>query len=271
MEYNMSHKNRGYAVIFNHVHFERWESRPGTNVDCENLRQTLSGLHFNVIICKDYTKHEIHEEIKEVSSRDHSENDCIIIVILSHGFDDGDVCAADREYSVESLASFFTADKCPSLAGKPKLFFIQACRGELNDIGARIAYPKGVHNVQKQCGIDYQRKLPVQADFLFAYSSVPGYVSYRHITHGSWYVQTLCEQLKINGTLYDLMKLLTIVNHKVAVKFPTDAETTFKQMPYFNTSLTKFVTFTDNKNDAGLIKGLQDKAYSMVASVLSRK
>ena len=32
----------------------------------------------------------------------------------------------------------FTADRCPSLAGKPKLFFIQACQGNRMDKGVEV-------------------------------------------------------------------------------------------------------------------------------------
>jgi len=34
----------------------------------------------------------------------------------------------DSQYKVEELWEPFTADRCPSLAGKPKLFFIQVRR-----------------------------------------------------------------------------------------------------------------------------------------------
>lgn len=233
----MSHKNRGYALIFNHEHFEDWKPRPGTKIDCDKLHQTLTNLHFNVIIYKDKKRAEIRTIIKKISSKNHIENDCILIAILSHGEHDG-IQASDSEYSLGSMAMHFTANECPSLAGKPKLFFIQACRGELIDRGIIRWTPQGAS--------DYYYKLPVQADFLFAYSTVPGYVSYRDPFEGSWYIQTLCEQLNNNGTRYDLMKLLIIVNQKVATEFPNDTGITIKQMPMFNSSLTKFLTFTDN-------------------------
>lgn len=238
----MSHKNRGFAVIFNQENFEEWKSRPGTDIDCERLCQILLNLQFNVIDYKDLKRNKIHAVIKEISSKDHTQNDCILIAILSHGERDA-VYAADWEYSIESLASYFTADKCPSLAGKPKLFFIQTCRGDRQDRGA-VYFTQGLR-ATPQSGANQPDRLPVQADFLFAYATVPGYVSYRNTGQGSWYIQTLCDQLRINGTRYDLMKLLTIVNHKVATEFPKDASTTIKQMPYFNSSLTKFLTFTE--------------------------
>ena len=61
-----------------------------------------------------------------VAALDHNNGDCFVLVVLSHG-SDGYLYAKDGLYSRESLWTQFTADKCPSLAGKPKLFFIQVC------------------------------------------------------------------------------------------------------------------------------------------------
>lgn len=237
----MSHKKRGYALIFNQENFDRMDSRPGTDVDCENLHKTLTGLRFKVIVYKDYRRAEIKSVIKEISSEDHTENDCIVIAILSHG-EDGAVFAADREYSHQSLFSYFTGDRCPTLAGKPKLFFTQACCGDAVDLGVLVSHGNPTPQV-------YYDKLPVQADFLFGYSTVPGYVSYRNTGQGSWYIKTLCEQLRMNGTRYDLMKLLTNVNHKVATEFEAfhqQNRISLKQMPIIVSTLRKSLKFTDN-------------------------
>lgn len=66
-EYNMKHGKRGMAIIFNHEHFEvlSLKSRAGTNVDCENLKNTLDRLHFDVTVYKDYRFNEIQQKIEE--------------------------------------------------------------------------------------------------------------------------------------------------------------------------------------------------------------
>ncbi len=45
-------------------------------------------------------------------------------IVLSHG-ELGILYASDHPYKPENLWGHFTADKCPTLAGKPKMFFIQ--------------------------------------------------------------------------------------------------------------------------------------------------
>jgi caspase-like apoptosis-related cysteine protease len=46
------------------------------------------------------------------------------MAVLSHG-KKGEISSRDEYYNEESLFAPFTADKCPTLVGKPKLFFIQ--------------------------------------------------------------------------------------------------------------------------------------------------
>lgn len=66
-EYNMKHVRRGMAIIFNHEHFDiqSLKSRTGTNVDCENLRNTLDRLQFDVVVHKDLRYGDIQQKIEE--------------------------------------------------------------------------------------------------------------------------------------------------------------------------------------------------------------
>ena len=57
---------------------------------------------------------------------DHSDCDCFGCAILSHGRE-GFVYATDRLIPLEALTVPFKGDRCPTLVGKPKLFFIQVC------------------------------------------------------------------------------------------------------------------------------------------------
>ena len=62
----------------------------------------------------------------------------LAIFILSHGEDNGTVFAKDSMYRVDHDVLFqLTADKCPFLAGKPKLIFVQACQGQVSTVSTR--------------------------------------------------------------------------------------------------------------------------------------
>ena len=59
-----------------------------------------------------------------MAAEDHSENDCVLVALMSHG-DENLLYAKDQECKPEKLWSHFTSDQCPTLEGKPKIFFIQ--------------------------------------------------------------------------------------------------------------------------------------------------
>lgn len=69
-----------------------------------------------------------------------------VVCILSHGDDHGLVYGVDSKSSgitgvpaapsvkLRDLISRFNPKQCPDLNGKPKLFFIQACRGDRGEM-----------------------------------------------------------------------------------------------------------------------------------------
>ena len=129
--YNMNHRRRGRAIIFNHLNFHHslgLNTRNGTNCDRDNLRINLRQLDFDVSVYDDLPGKEVERILEQTSMEDHSEADCIFVAVLSHG-ELGTLYASDQMYKPDRIWSHFTADKCPSLAGKPKLFFIQVSRG----------------------------------------------------------------------------------------------------------------------------------------------
>lgn len=82
----------------------------------QNFTAHFNGLSFKIFNVK---------TIFSVSQEDHNDADCLVVAVLTHGMDNGLLYARDSLYPVESLWFPFTADKCLTLAGKPKIFFIQ--------------------------------------------------------------------------------------------------------------------------------------------------
>nr|6PDQ_B Chain B, Ancestral Effector Caspase-3/6/7 [Homo sapiens]6PDQ_E Chain E, Ancestral Effector Caspase-3/6/7 [Homo sapiens] len=91
-------------------------------------------------------------------------------------------------------------------------------------------------------------KIPAEADFLIAYSTAPGYYSYRNTSNGSWFIQSLCEVLNKYGSELEIMEILTRVNHKVSLRSESSSnDPAFngkKQMPCFASMLTKKLYFS---------------------------
>ncbi|XP_076850889.1 LOW QUALITY PROTEIN: caspase-3-like [Brachyhypopomus gauderio] len=108
-----------------------------------------------------------------------------------------------------------------------------ACRGTDLDAGIETDSPDG------------SLKIPVEADFLYAYSTAPGYYSWRNTMTGSWFVQALCEMFCTYGRELELMHIMTRVNHKVALDFESVSNLPgFKQIPYIVSTLTKEMYFS---------------------------
>ena len=67
-EYNMQHRRRGHAVIFNHDTFEdvmRYPSREGSQFDVEALRDTFGSLHFDVTVHNNLEYSKIKDTISK--------------------------------------------------------------------------------------------------------------------------------------------------------------------------------------------------------------
>lgn len=83
--------------------------------------------------------------------------------------------------------------------------------------------------------------VPAEADFLLAYSTVPGFVSWRNSEKGSWFVQALCEIFMTYAGQEDLVSMLVRVNGKVAREFQSYEQK--KQIPSPVVRLTKKLYF----------------------------
>ncbi|WAR20930.1 CASP1-like protein [Mya arenaria] len=252
--YNMEHKRRGYALLINQERFsadlqrQGYTKRTGTAVDERNISRKLKELGFDVTIFPDLTANHIKNMCAKMADKDHSDCDCFVFVILSHG-EEGVVYGTDKEVEIKELASYFRGDRCPTLIGKPKLFIIQACRGNQTDPGVKV----NVTDALKEASDDKTEvrkdvltiKLPVEADFLFAYSTVPGYYSWRNGANGSWFIQALCAVLEKHLEKgIEIRKLLTLVNRQVAQNFQSSNPDNedfhrMKQVPCISSMLTK--------------------------------
>ncbi|XP_002730721.1 caspase-7-like [Saccoglossus kowalevskii] len=245
-EYNMSHCKRGRAIIINNVNFEHCtglDARTGSDVDARQLVNALERLGFSVTKYDDLSIKRMTTVLRLVSRDDHSDCDCVAVAILSHG-DNRGVYGTDGIIAVEKLAEYLDGDNCPTLVGKPKLFFIQACRGFKLDSGKDLT--DGVGDTDETDG-GYPQRIPVAADFLMCYSTPPGYYSFRNPTNGSWFVQALCQVLNRYGDTMDLLRIMTRVMKTVAYEFESRTDQAWtdkkKQMPCVVSMLTKDLYF----------------------------
>lgn len=241
--YKMDYPRLGTCLIINNKNFHRdtqMSPRNGTDVDAAAAGKVFSALGYKVKFYNDQTVGQMKEAMLSVSQEDHSKSASFVCVLLSHG-DEGIIYGTDGPEKFENLTKCFKGDRCRTLVGKPKLFFIQACRGSDLDGGALIE----TDSVDAQTS----ERIPVEADFLYAYSTAPGYYSWRNTANGSWFMQSLCEMLQRHSGTLELMQIMTRVNRMVAQCFESSSNlpgfSGKKQIPCIVSMLTKDFYFPD--------------------------
>lgn len=254
--YKMDASPCGQCLIINNVEFDpqsELSSRTGSNIDCDRLEKRFKDLNFIVQVKTNLKQRQINHELSALSKKDHSQYDCCVVIILSHGTEvahnrfPGAVYGVDGQFvPVQYITKYLNGQNCPSLQGKPKLFFIQACGGDEKDTGYEVSCdevePSGGADDQTDAipassssdslsmsdEPDARATLPTPSDILVSYSTFPGFVSWRDPKAGSWFVETLDNILATNAATDDLVTILMMVNNEVS---QNSARGLYKQMP----------------------------------------
>ncbi|XP_038060322.1 caspase-6-like [Patiria miniata] len=254
LQYRMDHKKRGLAMVFNHENFSLsvgMNRRIGTELDALNLRKYLGRLGFEVVVFQDLRIAEIKRQFERAAfEMDHSEADCFLCSFLTHG-DDGIIYGYDGTLPLQELFDYFRGENCKSLIGKPKIFLIQACRGDKHEIGLETdALDKDEPDSYGYTVVDGGPTLtvPAGADMLICYSVTQGFYSHRDTSLGSWFIQALSQVMEQYGATMEFTTILTVVNRLVAqrsVERCLDPRMIGKkQIPCFMSMLTKQLVFT---------------------------
>ncbi|XP_042239952.1 caspase-1-like isoform X1 [Homarus americanus] len=260
--YNMKHDYRGLALIIAYENFKygRPPRRDCAKYDVQICKKAFSHLRFEV---KEYwheEKSSLLEILKQVSKEDHSNRDALAVVFMSHGGVDEKtnkefVNTYDDKMNTSELWKYFTAEKCPSLAGKPKMFFIQACRGEETDKGIQLkskrrGMPIQTDSVQGLREEDYV--IPLHADMLIMWASYPGMFAFKSKNngmHGSVFLHYLSQVFSSKDAFKDdLATMLLCVTRLVATDYesynPNDRMLhQNKQIPYTTSTLMRKIYF----------------------------
>ena len=226
---------RGECLIINQVFSnDPTYERKGSFKDVKDLIKTWSdlGCKDNVTVISDVTETEMMTALKHFRRRLASKlPDFMVLVILSHGKRD---IKTGREYIMDinwkgvALGSiknmFIDGTKCKSMVGKPKLFFIQACRGTRHQNQRLISDLCSCHEDSFETdGEDDENKsieingirYPHKSWFLIFHSTIKGFVSNRDPVQGSIFIQELCKEFRKKWFLFDVSRIAASVNKKV--------------------------------------------------------
>lgn len=279
--YTISHRPSSNVLIINNERFfpaTGLNQRLGTGEDGRKLDETFQQLGCRCSHRPDLTGLQMMDEIRGYATADHTDHDFAAVCILTHGTMVGHevsgqvqgtksvLYGVDKgEVAIEALVQCFYGTTARSLVGKPKLFFIQSCQGNMRDypVVTRTSDPitgrgnpvatatdkaecfQGIPTIQA----DGQRAptIPETADIFVAHSAFPGYESYRHIQDGAFFVKHLVKVLQEEHRDRHLEDMMTVVKKKVADEaIPVgvaDTKVEAKQMVWSWSTLTKQLFF----------------------------
>ncbi|XP_062597260.1 uncharacterized protein LOC134258721 isoform X2 [Saccostrea cucullata] len=172
--YNFRHEKIGHAVLVINSIFDSQSERKNAAWDLYFMRKMFQEMGFEVNVLENLTSRKLLTEMKSIQKSITEESDCFACVLSSHGME-GQTSTKGRgpEPFVRTEHFFYTKDgvvrttellelfnnqNCRALRGKPRMFFIQACRGRL-DVQKDDEVDKGVpvHIIQPDVTKDVRK------------------------------------------------------------------------------------------------------------------
>ncbi|KAI5944966.1 caspase-14-like [Manis javanica] len=232
--YDLSGQRRAFLMCVK-------KNRSGANRDITLMKEWLGQCQFEDTLCIDPDKMELLGKI--TSFRDElntikDEIGCCIVTLMSHG-EKGFIKMKDGEkVSLEDIFEMFNNKNCPALQEKPKIFIIQACRGERKDNGVETD-----DEAMDTDDVSETRRLPTFSDYFIIYPTQADHVALRHPRNGSVMIEAMIEVFKQYGNKWHIADFFTRVNNIVVhTEFHLQKEP-IKVSLVMESTLTKSVYF----------------------------
>lgn len=249
----MTAEPRGVALIIKNKTFNpllALETREGSENDVAELDVLFKSLKFEVQTKQDLGKKQLFNTLKEVANEDHSEHDCFVLCLMSHG-KKGDhiLCSGGGSIHIDEVLEMFNSVNCKTLEGKPKVVIVQACRGNKEDaVGDEPKRKRSKLFTEPPataiCDVQFDERAHKNADFLIANSTVDDHVSYIRSSQGSYFVVSLVKVFREKRQDEHLLELMTSVNKDISqLTMQPRKDVKAKQICEFKSSLTKKLFF----------------------------
>lgn len=210
-------------VVSNDYQNSRLVPLAGSHTDSKVMSEALLQLKFAVVCRHNVRKRDLVILIRDVT------NDVkyppsyrrVIFAFSGHGTRDNFLYTQDGDMvCINELLETF---KTPRLVDIPKLFFIDACRGDKTDPGVPVARGKGKTSSPKGgTGLKLER-LPSCGNFLVAYSTIADYKSFEMGVKGGIWMTALAEKLLTEDK--SILDILTKVNQEFTENYQQSWET----------------------------------------------
>lgn len=224
---------------------------PGASQDGHTLCRAFAGLNFAVCRQENVNGHNLGDIIHEISRLSYDlvkSYHCIIFIFAGHGrVGDHLVMQDSTPVSMhQSIIEPLLAKNATEIGGIPKIFLIDACRGEATTKMALV--PRSCDQEVKPRGgslID-MGKVPEEGNFLLAYSTMPKHKAYESCTMGGVWFTALSEVIAERENGLNIQVVLTKANELISKNYQNN---TFlkPQQPECLSRLNKVVYLDPNR------------------------
>ncbi|XP_027509254.1 caspase-2 [Corapipo altera] len=250
--YKVVSEPRGLALILSNVSFsceKDLDYRKGGDVDCASLEMLFKHLGYRVTVLPNRTAQEMQNALERFSKLpNHQYVDSCIVALLSHGVE-GAVYGSDGKLlQLQEVFRLFDNANCPNLQNKPKMFFIQACRGDTFDQGVDQRDGKersdssGCEESDANKEESLKLRLPTCSDMICGYACLKGTVAIRNTKHGSWYIEALTSVFAEDSRDTHVADMLVKVNRQIKQREAYAPDTEFhrcKEMSEYSSTLCR--------------------------------
>ncbi|XP_070183776.1 caspase-8-like [Littorina saxatilis] len=193
-------------------------------------------MDFDVRYFENQTCAEMKTRMESIQKDDHSKYDCFVCCISSHGNETGVCGADDHTVNISELQEYVYSTQCRSLAGKPKVFFVDACRGGEGQKGHYLA--RCVAGAMER-NPDRGALITDKRDFLMSFATTPDNVSWSNPEKGSVFFYHLTMLLNRHAKRKPVLKILHMLNEALTKERPRQN----LQTAEFSSTLAKELRF----------------------------
>ena len=223
----------GLCVIINNMKFNDMKHLDSGIEDKDRLTEVFNKLGFTVVVHSNLTANEIEHNVSgystETGIKDYKRK-AFILIILSHGAAGDVIYGTDGEVvKLHTLQKYFCTKRCRSLAGVPKVFLIDACRGHKEEEGYSFLTKKGDDKKSSKT----RTYVTDSSDFITVFASTPGNVTYVYKKDGekkgSCFTQTLVEVIEEADENTEFNEIIREVRFRVQKKLAAEQATTIRR------------------------------------------
>lgn len=200
--YSVLSSPRGVVHVFNNKFAgqgKKWE-RLGAEHDSTNLKATFTKMGYDIRLHESLGYQDTMAMFTSICrSRQLYNVDSLIIFFLTHGKDPYLFYTNDqKEVNLFYIRGLFTDSQCPAMKGKPKIFFMNYCRGDKME-------KKELDNVTQES----------PNDMVTIHAAAEGIMAVRSPTRGTHFVDHLCQVLTTYSRSLSLSDMYHILREEM--------------------------------------------------------